>query len=135
MSCRPSLMFLVFVFLAGSSACASATEPLQTSVCDLSAKPDAFDVKEVAVHGQVYAGVEVTNIGDPRCPGKAIQLTVADAVSNHLDIRSFARGLREYGMRASATVIGRFQAEAPVYPFPMPAIDIQAVQQVVFEAK
>jgi hypothetical protein len=38
-------------------------------------------------------------------------------------------------MRASATVIGLFQAEAPVHPFPMPAIDVSAVQQVVFEPK
>jgi hypothetical protein len=135
MSCRPSLVFVAIVLQAGSCAWAFATEPLQTSVCDLSAKPDAFDGKEIAVHGQVYAGVDVTNISDPRCPGRAVQLTVADRVSDHRDIRTFERGLRAYGMRAKATVIGHFQAEAPVHPFPMPAIDVHAVQEVLFETK
>lgn len=131
MSCRPSLVFLAIVLQAGSSAWVFATEPLQTSVCDLSAELGAFNGKEIAVHGLVYAGVDVTNISDPRCPGKSVLLTVADRVSDHRDIRSFERGLRKYGMRAKATVIGRFQAEAPVHPFPMPAIDVHAVKEVV----
>lgn len=87
------------------------------------------------MRGQVYAGLDVTNISDPRCPGDAVQLTVSDRFSEHRDIRSFERGLRVYGMRVVATVLGRFQAKAPTHPFPMPAIDVHAVQDVVFEAK
>lgn len=87
------------------------------------------------MRGQVYAGVDVTNISDPRCPGEAIQLIVADRTAAHSDIRSFERGLRVYGKRAVATVIGRFQAKAPTHPFPMPAVDVHAVQGVVFEGK
>jgi hypothetical protein len=51
-------------------------EPLQASVCDIQAEPGTFDGKEVVVRGQVYAGVDVTNISDPRCPEEAVQLTV-----------------------------------------------------------
>jgi len=110
-------------------------EPLQASVCDIQAEPVTFDGKEVVVRGQVYAGVDVTNISDPRCPGHAVQLNVANRISGHRDIRSFERGLRVYGMRAVVTVTGRFQAKAPTHPFPMPAIDVHAVRSVVFEAK
>lgn len=135
MSCKPSQVFLLLALLAGAPSYASAMEPIQASVCDIQAEPVTFDGKEVVVRGQVYAGVDVTNISDPRCPGQAIQLTVAERVSGHSDIRSFERGLRRYGMRAVATVTGRFQVKAPTHPFPMPAIDVHAVQGMVFEAK
>jgi len=110
-------------------------EPLHTSVCDIQTEPGTFDGKEVVVRGQVYAGVDATNVSDPRCPGQAVQLMVADSISGHRDIRSFERGLRVHGMRAVATVIGRFQAKASTRPFPMPAIDVHAVQRAVFNAK
>ena len=135
MSCKPSQVFLLLALLAGASSYAFAMEPLRASVCDIQAEPVTFDGKEVVVRGQVYAGVDVTNVSDPRCPGQAVQLTVADRTSGHRDIRRFERGLRVHGMRAVATVIGRFQAKAPTLPFPMPAIDVHAVQGVVFEAK
>ena len=135
MTCKPSQVFLFFTLLAGLPSYVSATEPLQASVCDIQAEPGTFDGKGSVVRGQVYAGVDVTNISDPRCPGNAVQLTVSDRISEHTDIRSFERGLRVYGMRAAATVIGRFQAKAPTHPFPMPAIDVHAFQGVVFEAK
>ena len=114
-----------------------ATRPpcRQASVCDIQAEPGTFYGKEVVVRGKVYAGVDVTNISDPQCPGQAVQLTVAERISGHRDIRSFERGLRVHGMRAVATLTGRFQAKAPTHPFPMPAIDVHAVQSLVFEAK
>lgn len=135
MSCKPSQVFLLLTLMAGLPSYVSAMEPLQASVCDIQAEPGMFDGKEVVVRGQVYAGVDVTNISDPRCPGEAVQLTVSDRISKHRDIRSFERGLRVYGMRAVATVIGRFQRKAPTHPFPMPAIDVHAVQGAIFEAK
>ena len=35
MSCKPSQAFLLLTLLAGLSSHASATEPLQASVCDI----------------------------------------------------------------------------------------------------
>jgi hypothetical protein len=135
MSCKPPQVFLLLTSLAGLPSCVSATEPLQASVYDIQAEPGTFDGKEVVVRGQVYAGVDATNISDPRCPGDAVQLTLSERISEHRDIRSFERGLRIHGMRAVATVTGRSQAKAPTHPFPMPAIDVYAVQGVAFEAK
>ncbi|HKR75129.1 MAG TPA: hypothetical protein VJR95_00600, partial [Rhodanobacter sp.] len=43
--------------------------------------------------------------------------------------------VRKYGMRATATVEGQFHAKAPVLPYPMPAIDVHVIKNVVFKAK
>lgn len=55
--------------------------------------------------------------------------------SRHKDITAFERGIRQHEMHATATVVGRFHAKAPVYPFPVPAIDVHAIQNPVFDAK
>lgn len=86
--------------------------------------------EEVVVRGKVYAGVDVTNIGDPRYHGETVELTVANRTSRHRDVRSFEQGLRVYEMRRLATVIGRPQAKVPTQPFPMPAIDVHAARSV-----
>jgi hypothetical protein len=101
MSCKPSQAFLSLALLAGLPSCVSAMEPLQASVCDIQAEPGRFDGKEVVLRGQVYAGVDVTNISDPRCPGEAVQLTVSGRVSAHRDIRSCHRSVPGEGSHSS----------------------------------
>jgi hypothetical protein len=129
-------VFALLASVVGPSSWASNNpQPLKTSVCEINTNPSKFEGLEVTVRGYVYAGVDVTNIGDPLCPGVMIQLSVGEGASGHEDIRSFKKGLHKYGMRGLATVIGRFQAKASVYPYPMPAIDLHAVRQVLFEAK
>jgi hypothetical protein len=128
-------VFALLALLAGSSSWASNAPPIETSVCEINANPSKFEGLEVSIRGHVYAGVDITNISDPLCPGAMIQLSVGESTSGHRDIRSFEKGLRKYGMHAMATVTGRFQAKAPVFPYPMPAIDLHAVQRMVFEAK
>lgn len=89
----------------------------------------------MSVKGRTYAGMETTSISDPSCPGDEILLSVADDVYRHKDIAAFAKGIRLHGMGAVATVIGRFHTKAPVHPFPMPAIELHAVRDVVFGTK
>lgn len=79
--------------------------------------------------------MDVTNISDPGCPGVAIQLSVGDVAARRKDIRAFEHNVRKYGLRATATVVGQFYAKAPVPPYSMPAIDMHAIKNVVFEEK
>ena len=122
--------FLLVELLVGSPSYAS--EPIQTTVCELIANPSKFDHMEVSIRGRVFAGVEVTNISDAPCSG-AIQLTVSEDFYHHRDIRSFWTGIRSHRMHATATVVGRFQMKVPVYPFPMPAIDVHLVRRVIYK--
>jgi hypothetical protein len=122
--------FLVWAFTVAPSH-ASTGQPLQTTICEVVANPSKFDGMEIAVRGYVSASVEVTNISDAACHG-GFQLTVSEAYYSHGDIQRFSRGIRAHGMQAMATVVGRFQKKANVYPFPMPAIDLHSVRQVVY---
>jgi hypothetical protein len=110
---------------------ASDSQPLQTTICEVVANPSRFDGMEISVRGYVFAGVDVTNISDTACHG-GLQLTVSAAYYRHKDIQRFERGIRLHGMHATATVVGRFLKKANVYPFPMPAIDMHSIWQVVY---
>jgi len=95
----------------------------------------ALFIAQGLVLGSIYVGMDVTNIGDPGCPGVAIQLSVSDDAYRRKDIHAFERNVRKHGMGATATVEGQFHAKASVLPYPMPAIDMHAIKNVVFEAK
>lgn len=109
--------------------------PINATVCEIHEDLAKFDGLEVSVRGSIYASEDITNISDPQCPGVMIQLSVGDDVYKHRDVSAFEKGLRKYGMRATATIVGTFHAKAPVHPYPMPAIDVHALQRAVFEAK
>ncbi|MBD8900189.1 hypothetical protein [Rhodanobacter sp. DHG33] len=126
---------LLLMLLATSATSAFGTEPVPTRVCDINAEPERFEGVEVLVRGTIHVGMDATNISDPGCPGVAIQLSVSDEAYRRKDIRAFEHDVRKYGMRAVAIVIGQFHAKALVLPYPMPAIDMHAIKNVVFEAK
>lgn len=133
---RPTTYAMVLsVLLVTFASSAFGTEPVSTSVCAINADPGRFEGVEVSVHGSIYVGREATNIGDQGCPGVAIQLSVSDEAYRRKDIRAFERNVRKYGMEATATVEGQFHAKAAVFPYPMPAIDMHAIKNVVFKAK
>lgn len=121
---------MVLVFLASSGL---ATQPVEASVCEVTAQPAKFDDVEVSVRGRIYAGMEITNISDASCPGAGIQLSMTQGVSRNKETAAFERRIRQHEMHATATIVGRFRAKAPVYPFPMPAIDVHAIQNLVFD--
>lgn len=125
----------LFVLLATFASSSFGAEPVPTSVCEINADPGRFEGAEVSVHGSIYVGMDVTNIGDPGCPGVAIRLSVSDEAYRRKDIHSFEHSVRKYGMRATATVEGQFHTKAPVLPYPMPAIDMYSIKGVVLEAK
>lgn len=126
--------FVLPGLLSGSQSYASNIQPIQATLCEVIGNPAKFEGLEVSVRGYVFAGVDITNISDASCPGM-IQLTVSEGNYRHRDIQSFERGIRTHGMRAMATVVGRFQRKARVYPFPMPAIDMHSIRQVVYLPK
>ena len=133
---RPTIYATAFFLLLVTFATSVfGTEPVPTSVCEINANPGKFEGAEVSVHGSIYVGMDVTNISDPGCPGVAIQLSVRDEAHRRKDIRAFEHNVRKYGMRATATVEGSFRTKTPVLPYPMPAIDVHAIKNVVFEAK
>lgn len=132
--CRTMYIFALLAWLAGTSSHASGIPPLQTSVCEITANPTKFEGKEVSVRGAVFAGEDITNISDASCSGM-MQLAVSEGFYRHQDIQRFEKGIRTHGMHAMATVAGRFQAKAPVYPFPMPTIDMHSIRRVVYEAQ
>lgn len=110
---------------------ASDSQQLQTTICEVVANPSRFDGMEISVRGYVFASVDVTNISDAACHG-GFQLIVSGTYYQRKDIQRFERGIRIHGMHAMATVVGRFQKKAHVYPFPMPAIDMHSIWQVVY---
>jgi hypothetical protein len=110
---------------------ATDSQPLQTTICEVIANPSKFEGIEISVRGYIFAGVDVTNISDAACH-RGFQLTVSEEYYQRKDIQRFERGVRIHGMHAMATVVGRFQKKANVYPFPMPAIDIHSIWQVVY---
>jgi hypothetical protein len=133
---RPTTHAIVlFILLFTFASSAFGAEPVSTRVCEINADPGRFEGVEVLVHGFIYVGMDVTNISDPGCPGFAIQLSVSNEAYRRRDIHAFEHDVRKYGMRATATVKGKFHAKAPVLPYPMPAIDMHAIKNVVFEAK
>lgn len=133
---RPTVYAIaLLVLLVTSATSAFGAEPIPTSVCDISADPGRFENAEVSVRGTIYVGVDVTNISDPGCPGVAIQLSVGEEAYRRKDVRAFEHNVRKYGMRGTATIEGQFQAKAHVLPYPMPAIDMHSIKNVVFEAK
>lgn len=132
---RKMYIWTLSVLLAVPASSALAAQPVEASVCEINAQPAKFEDVDVSVRGRIYAGMEITNISDASCPGAGIQLLVSDGAAQHKDIAAFERGIRQHGMHATGTVVGRFHAKAPVYPFPMPAIDVHAIQHLVFYAK
>lgn len=128
-------MLTLSVLLAVPAPSALAAQHVEASVCEINAQPAKFDDVDVSVRGRIYAGMETTNISDASCPGAGIQLSFAEGVWHHTDVTAFERGIRQHGMHATATVVGRFHAKMPVYPFPMPAIDVHAIQHLVFDAR
>jgi hypothetical protein len=132
---RKMYTWTLSVLLAFPASSARAAQPVEASVCEITAQPAEFEDVDVSVRGGIYAGMETTNISDASCPGAGIQLSVTEAISRHKDITAFERGIRRHEMHATATIVGRFHAKAPVYPFPMPAIDVHAIQNLVFDAK
>lgn len=132
---RNMYMWTLSVLLAFPASSALAAQPVEASVCEITVQPAKFEDVDVSVRGSIYAGMEITSISDASCPGVGIQLSVTEAVSQHKDITAFERGIRQHEMHATATVVGRFHAKAPVYPFPMPAIDVHAIQNLVLDAK
>jgi len=123
------------VLLAFPASSVLAAQPVEASVCEITAQPAKFENVEVSVRGRIYAGMEITNISEASCPGAGIQLSMTEGVFQRTDIASFERGIRQHEMHATATVVGRFHAKAQVYPFPMPAIDVHAIRHLVFDAK
>jgi len=123
------------MLLAFPACSALAAQPVEASVCEITAQPAKFEDVDVSVRGRIYAGMETTNISDASCPGAGIQLSVTEGVSRQQDLTAVERGIRQHEMHATATVVGRFHAKAPVYPFPMPAIGVHAIRHLVFDAK
>jgi hypothetical protein len=79
--------------------------------------------------------MDVTGISGPGCPGVAIQLSVSDEAYRRKDIHAFEHNVRKYGMRATATAERQFHAKASVLPYPLPAIGMRAIKNVVSEVK
>jgi hypothetical protein len=131
---RWAYAFFLAELFAMTLSHASDSQPLQTTICEVIANPSRFDGMEISVRGYVFAGVDVTNVSDAACHG-GFQLTVSGQYYQHKDIQDFERGIRTHGMQAMATVVGRFQKKANVYPFPMPAIDMHSIRQVVYLPK
>jgi len=61
---------LVLVFTCALCSVCRSEEPVEVTVCELLANPDAYDHKLVEVSGQVTFGFEEFTLTSKNCPGK-----------------------------------------------------------------
>lgn len=99
-----------------------------TTVCKIVANPSEYNGAEVSIHGHVDIGAGVIRavyITDASCPGKIETfITPEYGPTNSQDFR---RRMFIEGRHEMVTVVGRFQANAPLYPVSKPALELHSV--------
>jgi hypothetical protein len=103
------------------------------SVCELLRRPEEHANKRVSVRGAIYVGMENTNISDPNCLNRVVELSVEGTINEHQDVQEFHRKIRHWKMRGFATVTGIFTLSSnSLTPF---VLRIEKVQDVTENAR
>src|SRR6266567_4753804 len=103
-----------FVLLWGGISGSVKAEGIDTTVCSLVAKPNAFDDKKVRVRARIVSSVEGAAIFDDSCTSQSVALWIEKDAREHADFKalnkaSLVRGSKEPVKRIIvATLTGRF---------------------------
>lgn len=116
----------MLVFAAGHAAARSDETP-PDALCTVLGTAARYVGTTVTVRGVAATDGKTTLLSDEQCKG-TVSLTIDDASSRKRDVSSFRRTVAGKGVRADATVFGRFEstgdAKAPY------AIDVYSVRDV-----
>ena len=115
------------LLLAAGSAAARSDDPPPDTVCNVLGTAARYVGTTVTVRGVATTQGKVTTLTDAQCKG-AVNLTLDDGPGRKRDVVSFRRTVSEKGVRADATVFGRFEATGDArVPY---SIDVYSVRDV-----
>ncbi|HEY4292138.1 hypothetical protein [Luteibacter sp.] len=123
---RATAVALSLVVATGSAAARSDDPPPET-ICNVLGAAARYVGTTVTVRGIATTEGKVTTLTDAQCKG-AVNLSLDDSTGHKRDILSFRRTVSEKGVRADATVFGRFEATGDArVPY---SIDVYSVRDV-----
>ncbi|URL59683.1 hypothetical protein IM816_06200 [Luteibacter flocculans] len=123
---RATGVALILALVAGA-AVARSDDPPPDTLCTVLGTAQRYVGTTVTVRGTASTEGKTTLLSDAQCKA-AIGLTMDDASSRKRDIASFRRTVAGKGVRADATVFGRFKATGDAQtPY---AIDVYSVRDV-----
>lgn len=112
---------------SGDAMARGADETPPETVCTVLGTASRYVGTTVTVRGQAFNDGQSTLMGDAECKG-ALSLTISDSSSVKRDVSSFRRVVGGKGVRADATVFGRFKATGDAaHPY---TIDVYSVRNV-----
>ncbi|MGN6090811.1 MAG: hypothetical protein ACTHOL_00530 [Luteibacter jiangsuensis] len=115
------------LLLAAGSAAARSDEPPPDTICTVLGTAARYVGTTVTVRGVATTEGKVTTLTDAQCKG-VVNLSMDDAAGRKRDVVSFRRTVSEKGVRADATIFGRFEATGDArVPY---AIDVYSVRDV-----
>jgi hypothetical protein len=123
---RATGVALSLLLAAGSSA-ARSDDPPPDTICAVLGTAARYVGTTVTVRGVATTEGKVTTLSDAQCKG-TVNLSLDDNAGRKRDVASFRRTVTEKGVRADATVFGRFEATGDArIPY---AIDVYSVRDV-----
>lgn len=115
------------VILAAGSATARSDDPPPDTICNVLGTAARYVGTTVTVRGVAITEGKVTTLTDAQCKG-AVNLSMDDSTGRKRDVVSFRRTVSGKGVRADATVFGRFEATGDArVPY---SIDVYSVRDV-----
>ncbi|MGE7138980.1 hypothetical protein ACQKIE_15250 [Luteibacter sp. NPDC031894] len=117
----------LMLLLAAGTAAARSDGPPPDTICTVLGTAARYVGTTVTVRGVAATEGKITTLSDAQCKG-AVNLSMDDDLGRKRDVASFRRTVTEKGVRADATVFGRFKATGDAHaPY---AIDVYSVRDV-----
>jgi hypothetical protein len=112
---------------SGDAMARGADEAQPETVCNVLGTASRYVGTTVTIRGQAFNDGKDTLMSDVQCKG-AVSLSISDSSSMKRDVSSFRRVVGGKGVRADATVFGRFKATGDAaHPY---TIDVYSVRNV-----
>jgi hypothetical protein len=102
-----AIIFGCFAFCSNAIAKDKSTDQGVVDICSVLNHPALYENKVIRIKGNVFAGVDSTNISANGCSG-AISITIKDAFYQRAGIHNFYMKLHSHSGSAIATIVGRY---------------------------
>jgi hypothetical protein len=123
---RATGVALILVLAAGPAA-ARSDDPPPDTICTVLGTAARYVGTTVTVRGVAATEGKAITLTDAQCKG-TVNLSMGDDLGRKRDVASFRRAVTTKGVRADATVFGRFKATGDARaPY---AIDVYSVRDV-----
>lgn len=120
-----AVALMALVLASGSAMARGKDDVPPESVCTVLATADRYVGTTVTVRGIAFSEGKETVLSDAACKG-AVALNINDPTTIKRDLASFRRMVGGKGVRADATIFGRFRPTGdPQHPY---AIDVYGVR-------